>query len=61
MKTITVIGGDLYRIALQELGSAEQWVRIAKINNRVDPVLTGIVTLTIPPVDANAGGGIYGA
>ena len=60
MKTRTVIGGDLYRIALQELGTAEQWVRIAKLNGLVDPVLTGVVTLKIPPVDKNAGGGVYG-
>ena len=60
MKTITVGGGNLYRIALEQLGSAEQWNRIAEANGLIDPVLTGIVTLTIPDIDPNASGGIYG-
>lgn len=59
MKTVTVAGGDLYRLALQHLGSAEQWVRIARANGLVDPVLTGVVTLKIPAPDAKAGGGVY--
>ena len=59
MKTITVGGGNLFQIALQELGSAEQWNRIAEINGLVDPFLSGITTLTIPKRDPLAGGGIY--
>ena len=60
MKTITVAGGDLYRVALDQLGDATQWSRIAEANGLIDPVLTGIVTLQIPDTDPNAGGGVYG-
>ena len=59
-KTITVAGGNLYQIALEQLNDATQWSRIAEANGLIDPVLTGIVTLAIPPVDPNAGGGVYG-
>lgn len=61
MKTITVAGGNLYRIALDQLGDATQWSRIAELNGLIDPVLTGIVTLLIPDTDPNAGGGVYGS
>ena len=60
MRTVTVAGGDLYRLALQYLDDATQWTRIAKANGLIDPVITGVVTLTIPPVDPTATGGIYG-
>jgi hypothetical protein len=33
--------------------------RIAQANGLIDPVLIGTVTLVIPSVDPNAGGGIY--
>jgi hypothetical protein len=59
MRTVTVIGGDLYSLALQYLGDATQWNRIAQLNNLVDPVLAGVTTLQIPSVDSTAGGGIY--
>lgn len=58
MKQITVAGGDLFRLALQQLGDATQWNRIAAVNGLDDPVLQGLVTLTLPAVDASAGGGI---
>lgn len=61
MKTLTVAGGDLYRIALDELGDATQWTRIATLNGLIDPVLTGIVTLKIPEINPDAGGGVYGS
>ena len=56
---VTVAGGDLYRLALQYLGSSEQWNRIAQANGLIDPVLTGITTLTIPKPDPTLGGGVY--
>jgi nucleoid-associated protein YgaU len=59
MQTVTVIGGNLFDLALQYLGDATQWNRIAQANNLTDPMLTGTVTLQIPSVDASAGGGIY--
>jgi nucleoid-associated protein YgaU len=58
-QTVTVAGGDLYRIALQYLGDATQWNRIAAANGLIDPVITGLVTLAIPSNDPNAGGGVY--
>jgi nucleoid-associated protein YgaU len=48
VRTRRTIGGDLYRIALEELGDAEQWDRIADLNNLDDPVLSGYVELKIP-------------
>jgi nucleoid-associated protein YgaU len=59
--TITVAGGNLFQLAAQYLGDGTQWNRIAALNGLADPVLTGTVTLKIPPYDANAGnGGILG-
>ena len=45
---IQVVGGDLYRLALQYYGDATQWWRIARANNLTDPVLVGHQTLVIP-------------
>ncbi|MFO0906769.1 MAG: hypothetical protein U0835_00115 [Isosphaeraceae bacterium] len=59
MKTITVGGGNLFQVALQELNDATQWNRIAQANGLIDPFLDGLVTLTIPKADPNAGGGVY--
>jgi nucleoid-associated protein YgaU len=58
MQTIQVAGGNLYRIAAQYLGDATQWVRIAQLNNLSDPMLQGTMTLNLPAVDPNAGGGV---
>lgn len=48
---ITVAGGDLYRIAAGRLGDARQWWRLAQTSGLNDPVLSGLVTLTVPPPD----------
>ncbi len=58
MRTLLVAGGNLFQIAAQQLGDATQWIRIAQLNQLSDPMLTGVVTLTIPDVDLTAGGGI---
>jgi len=58
MTTVTVIGGNLFKIAALYLKDATQWIRIAQANGLSDPVVTGMITLTIPPVDPTAGGGI---
>ncbi len=58
MRTITVTGGNLFRVAAQQLGDATQWIRIAQANGLSDPMLTGLLTLSIPAVDPSAGGGI---
>jgi len=48
MRTVTVAGGDLYRVALREMGDATLWQAIAQANGLSDPVLRGVVTLVIP-------------
>ena len=58
MRVVTVAGGDLFRLALEQLGDATQWNRIAALNGLDDPVLEGLVTLRLPERDASAGGGI---
>jgi hypothetical protein len=58
MQSITVAGGDLFHLAARYLLDATQWNRIAQLNGLSDPVLSGVVTLLIPDVDASAGGGI---
>lgn len=58
MNTISVVGGDLFHIAAQQLGDATQWIRIAQLNNLVDPNIQGQTILFIPDVDPNATGGI---
>lgn len=58
MRTVTVVGGNLFRIAAEQLNDATQWIRIAQLNGLSDPMLAGVVVLLIPDVDANAGGGI---
>ena len=58
MKTITIAGGNLFRIAAEHLGDATQWIRIAQLNGLTDPVLFGVITLRLPNTDLRAGGGI---
>ncbi len=53
-----VAGGNLFALAAQYLQDATQWIRIAQANDLRDPVITGVQTLVIPPVDATAGGGV---
>lgn len=60
-RRVTVAGGNLFRVALVELGDATQWDRIAAANGLTDPWLVGVVTLVIPVRDPAAGnGGILG-
>ncbi len=58
MRSITTTSDTLFAVAARELGDATQWIRIAKLNRLTDPMLRGVVTLNLPPVDPNAGGGI---
>lgn len=57
-RVMVVAGGNLFALAAKYLNDATQWIRIAQANNLSDPVLSGVTTLVIPPVDARAGGGI---
>ena len=56
-KEITVAGGNLFQIAAKELGDATQWNRIASLNGITDPMIVGVVTLQLPPVNPAAGNG----
>jgi nucleoid-associated protein YgaU len=58
MKSVTVSGGTLFRVALDQYGDATQWWRIAAANGLSDPVLTGVVTLSIPARDSRNTGGL---
>jgi nucleoid-associated protein YgaU len=58
MQVIVVSGGNLFQIAAQYLGDATQWIRIAQLNGVSDPWLNGLQSLTLPDVDASAGGGV---
>lgn len=60
MTKVTVVGGDLFRLALSRLGDATQWNRIAAANGLTDPVITGVQTILIPAQDSSAGGGFAG-
>lgn len=60
MRTLTTAGTTLFHIAAAELSDATQWNRIARLNNLSDPILRGVVTLTLPDPNPNAGGGIAG-
>ena len=60
MRVVTVVGGNLFQIAAEQLGDATQWVRIAQLNNLQDPMLSGLTILVLPPLDPEAGGGIVG-
>lgn len=52
--TVTVAGGTLYQVAAAQYGDATQWKVIADANGLKDPVLTGTVTLKIPPLPQQA-------
>jgi len=58
MQTFTTAGGNLFRIAAEQLGDATQWIRIAQLNQLSDPMLMGLVTLKLPKRDLGAGGGV---
>lgn len=57
-RIVVVAGGNLFALAAKYLNDATQWIRIAQTNQLSDPVLSGVMTLVIPPVDSAAGGGV---
>jgi hypothetical protein len=58
MRTITAINGNLFEIAASELGSALQWINIARANGMHDPVFIGQLQIIIPPFSAIFSDGI---
>jgi hypothetical protein len=48
VQTFIAIGGNLFEIAATQLGSALQWINIARTNNLIDPMLSGQNQILIP-------------
>lgn len=59
-KVVTVAGGNLYALAAKYLGDATKWYQIAQLNGLDDPMISGVVTLTIPQSNIASNGGILG-
>ncbi|WDZ97989.1 hypothetical protein Herbaro_09470 [Herbaspirillum sp. WKF16] len=55
-KSITMAGGNLYRVAANEYNDAMGWTNIAGANGMVDPVVADVQTVVIPPYNQNTGG-----
>ncbi|HEY0123855.1 MAG TPA: hypothetical protein VGC14_19245 [Rhizobium sp.] len=47
-RIITTMGGNLFEVAASQLGSALQWINIARTNKLIDPMLSGQSHLIIP-------------
>jgi hypothetical protein len=58
VQVITTIGGNLFDIAAAQLGSALQWINIARANNLSDPILSGRNQLKIPDFSSEYKDGI---
>lgn len=58
LRSITCTGGNLFEIAATQLGSALQWISIAKVNNITDPVLIGQNVVVIPAISPAFADGI---
>jgi hypothetical protein len=58
MPKVVVIGGNLFEIAAAQLGSALQWINIARANHLIDPMLSGQNQITIPPFSSTFADGI---
>jgi hypothetical protein len=58
VQTITTIGGNLFEIAAAQLGSALQWINIARVNKITDPMLAGQNKIDIPPFSSVFSDGI---
>lgn len=60
MAQVIVSGAErsLYHLAAKQLGDPLQWYRIAQANGLSDPILAGVVTLTIPGPAATDNDGV---
>lgn len=58
MRSITLTGGNLFEIAAIQLGSALQWINIARANNLSDPMLSGQNVIIIPAISPAFADGI---
>lgn len=50
MRTVSVSGGNLFRLAAQHLNDATRWDEIARLNGMSDPELVGLQTIKLPSV-----------
>ena len=57
-RSVIVGNGTLFAVAAEYLGDATQWNRIAALSGLSDPWIDGLTPLTVPDVDASAGGGV---
>ena len=58
MQKITVKDTSLFHLAATYLGSALQWINIARTNNISDPIIVGEKDVLLPPNLAEFGDGI---
>ena len=49
-KIVRASGTTLFNIAMMETGDPLQWVAIAQLNDLVDPWITALEEILIPPV-----------
>jgi len=56
--SLAVIGGDLYSIAANVYGDANEWPTIAAANGLIDPLLTGVLTTLVIPADKRGADGL---
>jgi hypothetical protein len=49
-KIVRASGTTLFNIAMRETGDPLQWVAIAQLNGLVDPWITALEEILIPPV-----------
>lgn len=59
-KIVRVSGTTLFHVAARELGDAQEWERIAILNDLVDPFIDAEVELKIPQRTAGARGVVVG-
>lgn len=48
MRTITVVGTNLFAVALDTLGDATRWTELAVLNRRLDPMIDEMTFLRVP-------------
>ena len=58
VNSITVAGGDLFRIAAEQLGDARQWWRLAEYNGLQDPVVIGLSLIKVPALNQSLSTGL---
>ena len=55
---IMTVGGNLFELAVQHLGSALHWISIARANKINDPFLSGQYAIVIPRLSSSFSDGI---